>query len=418
MTLFTDRFFRWIVGGILLSAFLVGGCAPATTTTAQTAGQSLAPELQEKLQQKPETLRPAYQKLYQEGQRNAILNFMEIGVSALEQGHYQLSEDSFEQALVGIETVYANNPEAAKARSLWYEEGSKDFKGEPYERAMAYYYRGLLYMVNNDYENARACFRGGMLQDAFAEEEQFQCDFALLVFLEGWASQQLGDNALANEAYAELKKLRPDFELPKADDNSLLIIETGRAPRKLSDGIGHAELVFRRGKHFKEERAKVDLTTFSEKAYPMEDVYFQARTRGGRPIDKILEGKVAFLKTGTDISSGLTETASTAMHVSHLTQGASGSVANIGAAVAGVGSVVGLIALNAKPHADTRYWHNLPDLVHVFTFSGNADQVKGIEYFDSKTQPVAVPSAKIHAFNSASSHTNLLWTRSRTGALK
>ena len=48
---------------------------------------------------------------------------------------------------------------------------------------MAYYYRGVLYLRDGDYENARASFKGGMLQDGFAEEEQNRSDFALLSFL-------------------------------------------------------------------------------------------------------------------------------------------------------------------------------------------------------------------------------------------
>ena len=90
----------------------------------------------------------------------------------------------------------------------------KHFKGEPYERAMSYYYRGLLYMLEEDYENARACFKAGIIQDAFAEENQNRCDFALLLFLEAFCSLKLGDQELAKAALEEMKKLRPDLAHP------------------------------------------------------------------------------------------------------------------------------------------------------------------------------------------------------------
>ena len=109
---------------------------------------------------------------------------MRIGTSALQMGYYDLAKMCFDQCLNYIEAVYADNEKAKQARSLWYEEGMKDFKGEPYERVMAYYYRGLLYIQDSDFENARACFKAGVIQDAFAEERQHQCDFALLLFLE------------------------------------------------------------------------------------------------------------------------------------------------------------------------------------------------------------------------------------------
>jgi len=91
--------------------------------------------------------------------------------------------DTLDRALAIVESTHGAGPEAAKARSLWYEEGCKIFKGEPYERCMMYYYRGLLYLWKKDYGNAHACFANGILQDAFAEEEQDQCDFGLLYFL-------------------------------------------------------------------------------------------------------------------------------------------------------------------------------------------------------------------------------------------
>ena len=41
--------------------------------------------------------------------------------------------------------LYGPDKDAKKARSLFHEESKKGFIGEPYERVMAYYYRGLLY---------------------------------------------------------------------------------------------------------------------------------------------------------------------------------------------------------------------------------------------------------------------------------
>lgn len=188
------------------------------------------------LKDKPERLKSGYAKILEEGQRNSVLNHMQVGLDALQLDDKEAATESFDSAISGIESVYADNPNAKKARQLWYEEGMKDFKGEPYERAMAYYYRGLLYMWKNDYENARACFRSGVLQDAFAEEEQYRCDFALLIFLEGWTSRILGDKALAEEAWQEVKKLRPDFEIPNSGATPCLSLKQGLPPEKLAMG--------------------------------------------------------------------------------------------------------------------------------------------------------------------------------------
>ena len=50
----------------------------------------------------------------------------------------------------------------------------------------------LAYLAEGDYENARASFKGGMLQDTLAADEKFNADFASLAFLEGWSSHCMG----------------------------------------------------------------------------------------------------------------------------------------------------------------------------------------------------------------------------------
>ena len=97
---------------------------------------------------------------------------------------------------------------------------------------MVYLYLGLIYLEEGDYGNARASFLAGLLQDAFAEEEQNSTDFALLLYLAGWSAMQMGSDQLAREHFEELKLYRPDAPIPQADDNALLIVETGTSPQE------------------------------------------------------------------------------------------------------------------------------------------------------------------------------------------
>lgn len=300
-------------------------------------------------------------KLQKEGERNRVLNQLEIGARQFWSGDPDAAGHALDDAIINIETVFTNDPNATKARSLWYEEGSKNFKGEPYERAMAYYYRGLVYLRKADYENARAAFRQGQMQDAFAEEEQNQVDFGILLFLEAWASHLNGDDDLRDETLGRLKLLRPDFAGIAPDDDTLVLVETGTAPRKLGDGADHAYFVFRRGKGFKENRAALALGGNMLPLYPMEDIFYQATTRGGREIDKILEGKVEFRRTTGGIGSAL---ANSSVFISQM--GGSGGLAG---GLAAVGAISSLISANAKPRADTRQWTSLPDTVHIATLS-------------------------------------------------
>ncbi len=317
--------------------------------------------MQSFLADKPEHLKLSFRALKEEGARNQVLNYLKIGVVALETGYLDIARSCFHNALNFIEATHAANEAAKQARSLWYEEGMKEFKGEPYERAMAYYYRGLLYMLDDDYENARACFKSGLLQDAFAEEQQNKSDFAILLFLEGLCYQKLGDQNTASEAFRELKQYRPDFNYEPNVANLLIIVETGSSPRKLSDGIGHAELKYFRGQNIKEERVSVSLNNYTVEAYPVEDIFWQARTRGGRLIDKILKEKVVFQKTNEKIGSSLTEASSSVLPFL--------AASPVGAVVGGVLGLIGIaemgVAAKARPQADTRYWDNLPDTIHL-----------------------------------------------------
>mgnify|MGYP001346257334 CR=1 FL=1 len=343
---------------------------PACASTPHRVNVSQA-QLATFLADKPPVLKSHFSQLLRGGKRDQVLNQVQTGLAAFEAGEYTWAENLFDQALAQIEAVYADNPQAEKARSLWYNEDVKDFKGEPYERVMTYYYRGLLYLRQGDYENARACFKSSILQDAFAEEGQNRFDFALVLFLEGWCSRLLGDEALAQETFAELKLLRPDLTLPGANHNTLVIVETGNSPRKVSDGIGHAELKYRRGKNFSEAKVSLEWNNSVRPMYPIEDIYRQAATRGGRPVDKILDGKVFYMRKGMEIGSILSEASTVATMFTTLASGGGGGLEYIGGALSVAGGVTTLVSMNIKTHADTRYWNNLPDGVHIFTTQGS-----------------------------------------------
>jgi len=321
------------------------------------------------LQDKPSLLHYHYIRILREGRRNLVLNHMRAGLEAMELGEFDLAEESFDIALLNIESVYTDDENAAKARSLWYEEGRKDFKGEPYERAMAYYYRGLLYLRKGDYENARASFKGGLLQDTMAEQAIYQADFALLIFLEGWSSLMLGDWDMAEESFQEVQKYRPDFVIPPRGHNVLLIAETGHSPQKIAVGRGGSALRFTQGYGFREEAVRFTTGGSVFSGFPMENIFWQANTRGGRQVDHILAGKVRFQETNQAMGQTLTQLSLTTLAMSPQF----GDDAGVVAIVAGIIGIVGLgqqaVAERTQTRADTRYWENLPDRVHVATLS-------------------------------------------------
>ena len=394
---------------VVVVMLMVAGCAGRQTFKTLDIPED---EMRAYLSNKPEVLKPAYRRLAEEGKRNVVLNRMRVGLDAYQLGYKDYATEAFAKALADIEVIYAGDKTAAKARSLWYEEGMKDFKGEPYERAMAYYYRGLLLLEKGDYENARAAFKSGVIQDAFAEEEQNRCDFALLIFLQGWASQMAGDSGLAKAAYKELRKLRPDFDVPSGS-NVLIIIETGKSPRKLADGPGHGELKFRRGRNFSEKRVEtsIDSSMFFG-IYPLEDIFWQASSRGGRMVDKIVQGKASFRQTHEKIGTTLTDVSSAALLSSPLF-GSSSEVQIAGAALGLIGVAEMVMAARARPHADTRYWDNLPDTVHMFPLTLPAGQHRIALRFRDENGNIAHDLSKELNFDVDGNKAKIIWIRSR-----
>lgn len=364
-----------------LAAALLGGCVTAREQEAKLDAGLVHAYIDDK----PQELRRHFFVAQAQGQRNRILNDMRLGLATFSKGYNALSAELFDDALQGIETIYADNEEAARARRLFVKEQIKDFKGEPYERAMAYYYRGLLYMRAGDYENARASFKGGMLQDTLAEEEQFRADFALMPFLQGWAAHCWGNGSLAAEDFKEFRDINKDAPLPRDHDNVLVLVETGSAPVKVSEG---PRLKIRR--NGSAESASISWTDPDHpKEHPhdgattLEDIYRQASTRGGRPFDAILEGKAEYKSTADTVGNVALAGAVIAGQVavnSGPRRGASKKereraeeVQRDAAMVGGALAVIGLLSKAAasamEVEADTRYWDNLPDRVMGVTLA-------------------------------------------------
>ncbi|MBO9375186.1 hypothetical protein GG804_00255 [Sphingomonas histidinilytica] len=312
-------------------------------------------------QTRQEELRGYYRTLYYDGEHNAVLNYERLGLLSMELGYYADAEKAFDGALDRIEAFYNKDKQAEKATSATRLEVNKDFKGEPYERAMAYYYRGLLYLRKGDYDNARASFKAAEYQDTVAGDESFQSDFALLTFLQGWASQCAGDGSQAADAFEQAAKIDPKLKVPGPNDNVLVLTELGIGPVKATDGQYQEKLVFRPGAAMPENGAIVTLgsgkTTRAWPLTPAADIYTQASTRGGRAIDGILDGKAQF-KSGLETTSALATTVG-----STFAQQMGGNALY----AQGIGAALSMFSKSVRPTADTRMWDGLPSTIMVGT---------------------------------------------------
>lgn len=321
------------------------------------------------LEDKDPELQFAYRALFVDGERNSVLHLERIGLLEMQKGNYQAAAWAFDNALQRIEFIYAKDPAAKAAKSVWTEEKIKDFKGEPYERAMAYYYRGLLYLMQGDFQNARASFISGEYQDTVAEAEEFEGDFALLDFLAGWASQCDGDMTLADEYYGYAREANEAFVKPAQDHNLLLLSDIGVGPTKIHQGQYGEFLTFSPGRR---ESFKTVFEITPDGGGPLlidgpelTSLTYQAQTRGGKPFQNILNGKAQFKETTQAIG-----TVGTTLGAGLLAAGIENNDDDLmyaGAATALVGLLAGGLSSAAKPAADIRYWDTLPDAVDVGT---------------------------------------------------
>ena len=286
--------------------------------------------------------------------KDKVLWQYRTAVAAMREGKFDLAKSDLDDALTTLQGIYGPDPNARKARGYFHAESKKTFIGEPYERSMAYIYRGMLYWMDGEPDNARACFRSAELEDSDAEKHEYAGDWVLPDYLDGLASTKLGGDGA--DALARAEKSAKGIKLPPYNPkaNLLIFFEFGPGPTKFATGEYHQELRF----HIPQSPVQAADFKLDSQDYPVapaDDVWFQASTRGGRVMDHILGNKAVFKKT-TDIAGD-------AALIGGLTTAAvSGdrTAQEIGLGVALAGVVSKVVSAATTPEADTRAWDNLP----------------------------------------------------------
>lgn len=311
----------------------------------------------------PEKLQPFYRALYLEGERNAVLNFNHLGLAAMETGHWDIAKKSFDQAIQRIDSIYADDENARQAKSIWNKEKVKDWKGEPYERAMAYYYRGLLYLKDGEFDNAAAAFRAADYQDTQAEQEAFQGDFGLMPFLAAWAQNCRGNGGVAKDLYSQAISKDKALQPLSIDERFLVLVDSGRGPVKYGDGKFKEVLKFRAAPDAKDSLVVVDAGGKALPVHLVGDVQFQAETRGGRAVDGILNGKAQW-KENTDTAGQVATSVGMASMQAGMMNN-NDNMAQFGALASFAGLFAQVAAQAMTPEADTRAWGSLPSTIYV-----------------------------------------------------
>ncbi len=276
-------------------------------------------------------------------------------LTAMRRADFAGARRLLDDALLTVGGIAANDRTARKARGYFSGEDRKTFRGEPYERVMAYYYRGILYWMDGEPDNARACFRSAQLQDSDAENHAYAGDYVLLDYLDGLASVKLGDDGADSlkRAQAEQKFGVPVPYDPQA--NLLVFLEFGDGPKKYATGEYREQLRFRDSAS-QARSASITVASQTIVMMPYDDLYFQATTRGGRVMDHILANKAIF-KSTTD---AVGDAAIFSGAILGSQQGRNSNVDEIGLGLAVFGVLNKVVSAAAVPAADVRCWDNLP----------------------------------------------------------
>ena len=162
---------RWTAAAILL----VGGCAK----------RGVVPDARSPLEVQRE--RAAEEGIHQTLERARLASM------ALAAGDVELADATLRQVVLAMQDFRAEG----QLRAMVGAERSKEWKGDPYEKMMAFLYLGTLLLEKGDYGNALAMSKSAILADTGTSRFQYRSDFIPAFVLQAMAFHALGDRMIS-----------------------------------------------------------------------------------------------------------------------------------------------------------------------------------------------------------------------------
>jgi len=294
-----------------------------------------------------------------------VVNNLRLGSALLAAYELDDAEAAFLRAWEVINSTGVNNGGRTLGAVL-VDEKIKVWKGEPFERAMASFYLGLIYYIRGDYGNARGAFENALfkLHDVDPQKEKgngrdVESNFALATLMLARSFQHLGREDLARANFDYVTKNHSDLAAladyeRNARSNLLLVVDYGNGPHKVTDFdgsiVGFAPRPFEDGP-IPPPRVVVDgnAVDVNGVARPPIDLLAMAQDRKWQSIDTIRTIKSA-VGTGL-LYGGAIEGVRGA--------GGQGARQRTDLMVAG-GLLASGLLLKATSQADVRQWEMLP----------------------------------------------------------
>ncbi len=301
--------------------------------------------------------------------RNYVLNNCRYGSAALAAGNIMQAEHAFLKAYNVMNSVNTNTGSRVIGAVVLYD-GVKVWKGQPFERAMAHYYLGLTFLMQQDYENARAAFQNSLFRlRAYSKNSasnsgnlnRVDSNFVLGYFGLGLCYLKTDRPQLAAAAFQHAQQLDPAIasvvqKLYRPATNTLIFVDYGYGPQRRNRGWYGEQTVFTPTPY---QAGPLPMAEAWKNGHPipgiaqsnMVDTLALAQDKRWLTMDTIREAKAV---VGTGLIAGGLLVANNGVDQD-----------SAGTALAGLGVAALGAALAGSSHADVRYWEMLPRAVYV-----------------------------------------------------
>lgn len=358
---------RFVTSLALLAVFAgAGGCASQKKT------ERIEAAVQDYFAGSFATAAEKLVPLAQKTDEDFVINNLRLGSALLPAYQLDNAEAAFLRAWEVINSTGVNDGGRTLGAVL-VDEKIKVWKGEPFERAMASFYLGLIYYMRQDYGNARGAFENALfkLRDVApnnsADEtaaKDVDSNFALASVMLAKSFQRLGRDDLARANFDQVRKMQPsltgltDYDANEKS-NLLLVVDYDYGPRKVTDFdgaiVGFGPTPYQEGPirrpFVQVDGQRVDLGGTVE---PPIDLLAMAQDRKWQSIDTIRTFKSA-LGSGLMVGGAVEGL-----------RGASGTGARQRTDLMVAGALVGAgLLLKATSQADVRQWEMLPRTTFV-----------------------------------------------------
>lgn len=125
-----------------------------------------------------------------------ILEVCRLASVAMAEGKDDLAESALRQAVVAMQDFRADG----QFRALVGSERKKEWKGDPYEKMMAFHYLGVRLLEEGDGGNALAMTKSAILADTGTSRFQYRADFVPAFVLQAMAYDALGESTNAERS--------------------------------------------------------------------------------------------------------------------------------------------------------------------------------------------------------------------------